>query len=423
MPKQLKPTLRDRISRQNPLAIAGILLVAALTGYVGYSLIRSSFAAGNTVSIEAESGAADGGATIQSKPNGASNDAVRFGGGATPAAKADVLLSGRANVWDMAFLPDGAMLFTERRGGLSVLKDGQARQVSAISDIDAGGEGGLLGLAADPQFAQNRHIYACFNSTAGDVRVVRWTLPADLSGLSARKDIITGITANQSGRHSGCRLAFGPDGYLWVGTGDAALGTQPQQPKSLNGKILRVDREGVAAPGNLGGEFDARVYSYGHRNTQGLAFFPAAKNGVPGLSAEHGSSVDDEVNELRKGNFGWAPPNGYNESGVPMTDKQRFPDAVSAIWSSGSPTQAPSGIAIINNAKWQGWNGSVAVAMLRAKHLKILRLDAANKVTKEERLLVGTYGRLRAVVQGPDGNLYVSTDNGNDDKIIRLTSQ
>lgn len=385
--------------------------------------LRTGSAAQVVQSIEAEIGQLTGNAGLLDKPAGASGNAVRFGGGETPTVKADIVLAGRAHIWDLAMLPGGEIIFTERAGALSLLQNGNSRQLATISDVKAGGEGGLLGMTIDPQFATNRLVYACFNSTAGDVRVARWKLAADLSGIGERQDIITGITANSSGRHSGCRVAFGPDGYLWVGTGDSASGTQPQQPQSLNGKILRVSRDGAAAPGNLGNGFDARIYSYGHRNVQGLAFFPAAKAGVAGLSAEHGSTVDDEVNLLRSGNFGWAPPQGYNESGVPMTDKQRFPDAVEAIWSSGSPTEAPSGIAILRGSRWQAWQGSVAMAMLKAKHLKILRLDADNKLVKEEKVLVGTYGRLRASYLAPDGNLYVTTDNGSDDKIIKLSPQ
>lgn len=336
-----------------------------------------------------------------------------------------VLLAGRKYVWDIDFLPSGELLFTERSGQIYYLKDGQAQLVEPVADVKAVGEGGLMGLAIDPDFAENRFIYACFNSTAKDIRVARWRLN-DLLLAAGRQDIITGITDNSGsspGRHSGCQLAFGPDKNLWVGTGDTAQGDTSTNPRQLGGKVLRVTRDGAPVAGNMGGNYDPRIYSYGHRNIQGLAFFNQAKNGVPGLSVEHGTDKDDEVNELRQGNFGWSPPpKGYDES-VPMTDKARFPDAIDAIWSSGSPTQAPSGAAMIYGYHWKGWNGAAAVAMLKARHLKILRLDTKNKVIAEEKILDGTYGRLRAVTQGPGGNLYVSTSNGNDDKIILLTPQ
>lgn len=341
----------------------------------------------------------------------------------TPKFKEEVIVQGRQNVWDVVQVPGKQLLFTERSGSLNLYDNGKIKQVAAISDVAVGGEGGLMGMALDPQFEQNRYLYLCFNSTADDIRVTRWKVANDLSSLSDRNDIVTGMPANPSGRHSGCRLAFGPDGYLWTGTGDSAQGTQPQQPNNLGGKILRTDRNGKAAPGNLGNGFDARVYSYGHRNTQGIAFFSKARNGLVGVSAEHGSSVDDELNPLTKGNFGWAPPAGYDEDGVAMTDTDRFPDAVRAIWSSGTPTQAPSGITIISGAQWKGWDGAVAMALLRDRHLKILRLSDDNKVAKEEKVLEGTYGRLRMVYQAPDGNLYVTTDNKSNDKIIRVTPQ
>jgi glucose/arabinose dehydrogenase len=340
----------------------------------------------------------------------------------TPVVGESVILQGAQNIWDMAFLPDGQLVFSERGGTLNVAKNGAAQQIAALTDVQAKGEGGLLGLAVDPEFTQNQFIYACFNSTAGDVRVVRWKLSAELA-LSARTDIITGIpsdTVVSPGRHSGCQLAFGPDGHLWVGTGDTARGDIAIQPKSLGGKILRVSRDGKAIGGNMEGDFDSRIYSYGHRNVQGLAFFSSAKHdGVSGLSIEHGSDVDDEVNELKKGNFGWAPPaQGYDES-VPMTDTTRFPDAISAIWSSGNSTQAPSSGTILSGSQWKGWEGALAMTVLKDQHLKILRLDENNKVTKEERLLEKTYGRLRAIVQGPDGSLYV----GSADKIIKLSAE
>lgn len=338
----------------------------------------------------------------------------------TPKFKEEVIVQGRMNVWDVVMLPGKQLLFTERSGSVNLYDNGKVKQVAAVSDVAARGEGGLMGMALDPQFGQNRYLYLCLNSTKQDIRVTRWKVANDLSSLSDRKDIITGMAANPSGRHSGCRVAFGPDGYLWTGTGDSAQGTQPQQPNSLGGKILRTNRDGEAVSGNQGGGFDARVYSYGHRNTQGIAFFAKARNGLVGVSAEHGSTVDDELNPLTKGNFGWAPPVGYDEDGVPMTDTERFPDVVKAIWSSGQPTQAPSGITVVDGVKWKGWDGAVAMAMLRDEHLKILRLSDDNKVVKEEKALEGTYGRLRMVYQAPDGNLYVTTDNKSNDKIIRL---
>lgn len=340
----------------------------------------------------------------------------------TPVFNTEVLLSGRENVWDIAFLPTKELLFTERRGTINLLKDKQAKEIVKLGDVAARGEGGLMGVAVDPNFTENRYIYTCFN-TATDIRLARLELAPDLGSVANRKDITTGMPSNASGRHSGCRMRFGTDGFLWVGTGDSAQDKLPQDPKNLGGKILRINRDGNGVTGNLAAPMDPRIYSYGHRNTQGLAFFGSPIAGVVGVSVEHGSSIDDEVNPLKPGNFGWAPDKGgYNESGVPMTDKTRFPTAVDALWSSGSPTQAPSGAVIIQNVKWKAWHGALAVAILKDKHLKILQFDNNLHVVKEEKVLTD-HGRLRSVVQGPDGALYVSTDNHTNDQIIRLAPQ
>lgn len=341
-----------------------------------------------------------------------------------PELTTETVLDGRDHVWDLGFLPTGEMLFTERKGTISMLSGGKVSELAKPSDVAAKGEGGMMGIAVDKDFAKNRYVYTCFNSTRGDIRVARWQVKADLSGLENRNDIVTGIPTNQTGqtgRHSGCRTAFGPDGNLWIGTGDAATENTAQDPVGLAGKVLRVDRDGKGVAGNQGAGFDSRIYSYGHRNVQGIAFFAKANAGVMGVSVEHGSNVDDEVNLLKNGNFGWAPSiKGYNELGVPMTDKARFPDAIDAIWSSGKPTQAPSGVAVLKGAKWKAWDGALAVAVLKDKHLKILLLDGTNKVIKEELLFKNQFGRLRGSTVGTDGNLYLTTDNGAPDQIIRV---
>ena len=331
----------------------------------------------------------------------------------------ETVVNGLDHPWDITFLPDGRAIFTEREGTLSLI-NGTTRTVFArVDDVKAKGEGGLMGLAVDPEFTANRFVYTCYNAES-DVRVVRYRLNDLIDGISEKKAIVTGMPSTPGGRHSGCRLAFGPDGYLWVGTGDAAQGSTPQDPKSLGGKILRVDREGKGVSGNMGVPFDERIYSYGHRNSQGLTFLETPMSGIVGFSAEHGSSVDDEINPLVRGNFGWAPDAAYTEFNIPMTDKNKFPDAVEAIWSSGFPTQAPSGLTQIRGEKWRAWDGALAMAVLKNQHIKILILNDDGKVAKEERI-VTDQGRLRDVEQAPDGVVYITTDNGDrKDRIIRL---
>jgi glucose/arabinose dehydrogenase len=265
----------------------------------------------------------------------------------------------------------------------------------------------MLGLEVDPAFSTNGYIYVCMCSNAGpgtDVRLVRFTLETPNGGsVVDRTDIVTGMPYS-SGRHSGCRPRFGPDGYLWVGTGDAAIGTTPQDDDSLGGKVLRIDRNGGAAPDNPGG---FRWFSKGHRNVQGMAF---RSDDDLGVSAEHGPSVDDEVNLLAAGNFGWDPVPGYTES-VPMTDLGKFPSAVEAIWSSGSPTLALSGATFIEGDTWGDWDGVLAVATLKAKHLHMYFVTSGGQVIGDFRV-IEDQGRLRSPRQGPDGLLYVTTDGG-----------
>lgn len=317
------------------------------------------------------------------------------------------VLEGLDNPWDIDWLPNGTALVTERPGRLNVYGAGLDQPPTLVvepADLVASGEGGMLGLEVDPSFQSNGYVFVCFcsnASTSTDVRVVRYRLSADGGTQLDRTDIVTGMPYS-TGRHSGCRPRFGPDGYLWVGTGDAAIGTNPQDDGSLGGKVLRIDRDGNAAPGNPGGR---RWFSKGHRNVQGIAFRGVDELGV---SAEHGPSVDDEINLLVSGNFGWDPVPGYNES-VPMTDTEKYPDAVEAIFSTGSPTLAYSGAEFVAGSGWADWNGALVVATLKAQHLHLYFIDADGNAVDGGRWVEGR-GRLRSPRMGPDGLLYITTD-------------
>lgn len=322
-------------------------------------------------------------------------------------------VSGLQQPWDIGFTPDGTMLFTQKPGPINAYVGGAVRQLARPADAISLNEGGMMGLAIDSQFSTNRFIYTCFlalNGGVRDVRVVRWTVDAGYTALTDRLDIITGIPVNpgpSAGRHSGCRPRFGPDGYLWVGTGDSAQGTVPQDKQSLGGKVLRVDRDGNGAPGNPGGAFLPQIYNYGHRNVQGIAFRPSDGRA---FSIEHGTGVDDEVNVLEPGaNYGWDPVPGYDES-RPMTDKVKFPTAVDAVWSSGNPTIAPSGGGFVSGPQWGAYNDSLALAVLKGTQLRVLSFAANGSVVTDWGPRVTDRGRLRSAVQGPDGNLYVAQD-------------
>lgn len=328
--------------------------------------------------------------------------------------------------WDLAFTPGGSMLFTERAGRLKVrTASGTVRQLNAdFSDIYASGETGLMGIEVDPGFASNGRFFTCqgFHSgTTTDIRVVPWTIDASETTASRSAPIVTGLPVS-SGRHGGCRLRNGADGYLWVGTGDAAIGTNPQDLTSLGGKVLRVDRStGAGAADNplhaSANDNTRRIWSYGHRNVQGLARHPDGTM----WTVEQGTDRDDEVNIGWTGNYGYDPVPGYNES-LPMTDLNKFPSAVPARWSSGYPTVATSGAAWLDGNQWGSWNRCLAVAALKDTSLKILCPDKNANLIQVTTALDGTYGRLRTAQMGPDGALYVTTSNGGgQDQILRMT--
>jgi glucose/arabinose dehydrogenase len=337
-------------------------------------------------------------------------------GCAPPKFTVTPVVTGLDHPWDVGFLPNGTMLVTERAGRLSRVVAGRRQLVVAPPDVVAQSEAGMLGLAVDPAFATNRYVFVCMASNAGgvnDVRLVRFTLTADGERVTARRDIFTGLPFT-TGRHSGCRPRFGPDGALWVGTGDAATGTVPQDPLSNGGKVLRLRRDGTPAAGN---PYGLPWYTRGHRNVQGLAFRPS--DGTP-FEVEHGTDRDDEINVLRfGGNYGWDPVPGYDET-RPMTDVGKFAIVEVAKWSSGFPTIAPSGATFVTGSKWGVWNGALAVAVLKAQQLRVFSFDAAGNV-KGQHIVLTNRGRLRSVVQGPNGDLYVTTDNGAfADVVLRL---
>jgi aldose sugar dehydrogenase len=344
--------------------------------------------------------------------------------GPPPPLAVTSVLGGLANPWDIAFTPEGTMLFTERSGNIDALAGGARRVLTRPADVFVQGEAGMMGLAVDPGFATNRRIYTCFATQSGgvprDARIVRWTVDAGYTALSGRTDILTGLPLNSTGRHSGCRLRFGPDRYLYATTGDTATNTVPQSLQSLGGKVLRITTDGVAAPGNpaLGGR--PEIYTYGHRNPQGISWRPS--DGVA-FVIEHGTSRDDEINRLVPGgNYGWDPrPAGggtlYDES-RPMTDLGRYPNAIPAVWSSGSPTIAPSGGTFLSGDQWAGWDGALAVAVLKASRLQVF--TSLDPGATQSTNVVTDRGRLRVAVQGPDGNLYLATD-ANPGSILRVT--
>jgi glucose/arabinose dehydrogenase len=331
--------------------------------------------------------------------------------------KVEEVATGFEHGWDIGFRKDGSILVTERPGRMKLVRNGQVTPVDIdLTDVKVQGEGGLMGLVIHPD---DQRFTVCYN-TVSDVRLVTFRL--DGTKAAKVKDLVTGMPSNPSGRHSGCRPTLAPDGTMFVATGDIAQGRNPQDRTSLGGKVLRIDAEtGEGAKDNpfarSANANERRVYTYGHRNVQGVVVRPDSGQV---FSSEHGPDVDDEVNLLKAGaNYGWDPSKGgtqggYDES-VPMTDLKRFPDAVPAVWSSGSPTEAICQPAF--------WHGKLAVTALKGSKLLLFTLDAQGKVQNVSipDQLDNKYGRLRAARTAPDGSLYLTTSNGSDDKLLRLT--
>lgn len=351
-------------------------------------------------------------------------------GNGTPTLSTGTWATFPSQPWDLTFVPDGSnvtALITVKNSQLWVKRGGNAPSLvnADLSDVLSVTEGGLMAIVADPDFASNRRFYTCQHTDAA-VEVVAWTINGSFSTATRVNDpLVGGIpnnpndgTANE-GRHSGCRLKFGFEGYLWITTGDAAVSSNPQNINSLAGKTLRVSPTfGTAHPDNpfVGVNGDDRIYSYGHRNPQGLDRRPCTSEM---WSGEHGSGIEDEINLLEHGgNYGWDPNPGYNEAGVPMTDFNLPGPQEAAKWNSGGSTIALSGVAWLRGADWSGWDGDLAGATLKNRSVYIFEFDNGTSFfDRDDPNTDGT--RKRSPVLGPDGALYVTAETS----IIRVVPQ
>jgi glucose/arabinose dehydrogenase len=315
---------------------------------------------------------------------------------------AGVVATGLDVPWGIAFLPDGSALVSERDSAriVHVTRDGDVSTVGTVQGVDGSGEGGLLGIALSPAYATDRTLFAYF--TAGPENVIA-RMTYDGSGLADQRRIFGGIPSGPI--HNGGRIAFGPDGFLYVGTGEAGRGTPAQDPNDLGGKILRITPEGAPAPGNP--TPGSPVWTLGHRNVQGLAWDARGRM----WASEFGQNTWDELNRIVPGgNYGWPVVEG-------RSGDDRFRNPVRQ-WH--TDVASPSGIAIAD--------GSVFMASLRGERLWQIPL-LQHGTGKPRALLTGRYGRLRAVAVAPDGSLWVLTNNTDgrgsprpgDDRIVRLT--
>jgi len=337
------------------------------------------------------------------------NTSTTQNGKASTSTKPEIVIENLDTPWELAFLPEGDMLVTERDGKVLRINAGSKDSI-IISGVANRGEGGLLGLALDPNFSENKYIYLYLttqNSSIITNQVERYTL--DGSSVSDRTIIIKDIPGSTN--HDGGRIAFGPDGKLYITTGDVGVEKNAQDTNSLAGKILRINSDGTIPSDN---PFNNATYSYGHRNAQGIIW---DENGEL-WATEHGRSGAqtgyDELNKIVAGNnYGWPTIQG-NETKEGMVAPQ--------IHSGGSETWAPAGIAYLNN--------HVMFAGLRGE--SIYAADISNGTAKDlKKYLSSVYGRLRTVIVGPDGMLYILTNNrdgrgtakSGDDKIIKVSPE
>jgi len=337
--------------------------------------------------------------------------------------KIDIFVSGLDTPWAIAFAPDGRIFVNERAGRIRVIKDGKLLAEPWMTlGVNEAGEAGLLGLALDPQFAQNRYVYVAYTdrSPEGGLRnrLVRLREdPATGKGVMD-KVLIDNVPANTN--HDGGRVKFGPDGKLYWTMGEAQNMAAAQDLKTLSGKILRINPDGnIPSDNPIPG---SPIYSYGHRNPQGLAWQPGTKRLY---ATEHGPSGEkgccqDEVNLIEPGkNYGWPTITG---------DQKKAGMVSPVIQSTTSETWAPTGATFVTSGPWQG---SMLFTGLRGQTLYRLTLDPADpaKAKGLERLFAGQYGRLRDVAEGPDGAIYILTSNGDGrgnlppdgDRVLRLT--
>ncbi|MBX2805367.1 MAG: PQQ-dependent sugar dehydrogenase [Hyphomicrobiales bacterium] len=380
------------------------------------------------------------------------------------------VLTGLENPWDMAFLSDGTMFFTEKCKGLSVrLPSGDVNALlgmtgssgyqSTADDLFCEGQAGMQGVAVDPGFAENRTIYVYSTSSKaapGTNRLMRFVVNDGFTELSDRTDIVEDVPYKPKatdhpfggpGAHNGGRVRFGPDGFIYLTTGDTHNGEVPQSPTMLGGKVLRIDRDGNAADGNNPPEgYDSRIFTYGHRNVQGIAFRPGSDQVVV---AEHGPWHSDEITVLQNGgNAGWDPrPNmagredcpdnycGYMPNQLegmdpaervkfmPMTDTATYPDAMPPAWNNNGLSQGTSSAAFLTGEKWGAWDGRLVVGIMGigfggtpvGQRIDVIDLaeDGASVNDVTALALPMASGRFRSVVVGPEGDLYTAVDEGN----------
>ena len=320
---------------------------------------------------------------------------------------------GLSHPWGLAFLPDGRMLVTERGGQLRLIDEGRLvpEPIGGAPEVYASGQGGLLDVAVDPSFAENSLVYLSYadsDSSGTTTQVMRARLDGN---RLVESEVIFDAKPRASGRnHYGSRLAFGPDGMLYVSVGERQERDRAQSLADHGGKVIRIFPDGRVPDDNpFVGQPGAQpeIWSYGHRNPQGMAFRP----GTDELwEQEHGARGGDEVNLVRKGlNYGWPViTHGVDYSGLSIGEgkEKAGMEQPAFVW---TPSIAPSGLAFYQGDAFPEWQGDMLVGALKFELLVRLTMDG-RRIVKEERMLEGELGRIRDLRVGPDGLVYLLND-------------
>jgi len=343
-----------------------------------------------------------------------------------------VLVRGLEHPWGMAWLPDGSLLISERPGRLRIVRKGMLDPlpITGVPEVLAAGQGGLLDVSVHPRFRENRFVYLTYaagTTEANHTRLAR----ARFDGRSLGPlEVLFAVPQRKSGtQHFGSRMLWLPDGTLLLAIGDGGnpptaldgelIRLQAQKRGSALGKILRLNDDGTPAAGNpfrTGPGASASVWSLGHRNIQGLARDPL--NGQVWAS-EHGSRGGDELNQIKPGlNYGWPLVTHSREYfGPAISDRRTAPglEDPRRVW---TPAIAPSGLAVASGRRVPAWRGQLFAGGLVSGDVRRLRLDPQGRVLAEEAIPIGA--RVRDVREGPDGFIYVLTDEAPDGRLIRL---
>lgn len=326
----------------------------------------------------------------------------------------ETVVDGLTHPWGLAFLPDGAMLVTERGGALRVIRNGRLIEgaVAGLPEMREHGQGGLMGIALHPQFEKNRLVYLAFaagGKGGHSTEVIRGVLAQ--GRLEKLETIFRAEPKSSGGRHFGCRVVFDRAGYLYISLGERGEQDFAQQLDDHRGKLIRLHDDGrVPADNPFVGRSGARpeIFTYGNRNMQGMALHPETGEI---WTHEHGPQGGDELNIMRAGvNYGWPVITyGVNYGLGTKIGEGTEKDGMAQPVYKWVPSIAPSGMAFYTGDRFPAWKGNLLVGSLKFGLLVRLELDG-QRVLAEERLLDGKFGRIRDVVQGPDGLIYLLTD-------------